>query len=174
MFFFLWKAFKKLISLVASKINIMSWRNLFNEQEAQETVSRINALSSESQPQWGKMNVGQMLAHCSVAYDLVYTDKHPKPGAFQKFMINLFAKSAVVGPKPYKRNGRTAPMFLITGDREFDVEKKRLIDNLQKTQQLGAAHFEGKESHAFGALSENQWNTLFSKHLDHHLTQFGV
>lgn len=152
----------------------MNWKNLFNTEESQEVIARINALVPETQPQWGKMNVTEMLAHCNVAYELVYTDKHPKPKGFQKFMIKLFAKSIVVGPKPYKRNVRTAPMFLITDERDFEVEKKRLIDHIEKTQQLGASHFEGKESHAFGALSENEWNTLFSKHLDHHLTQFGV
>ena len=152
----------------------MNWKNLFNEQESQQAISRINALTSETQPQWGKMSVAQMLAHCNVAYELVYTDKHPKPKGFQKFMIKLFAKNVVVGPKPYKKNSRTAPMFLITDQREFETEKKRLIEHLQKTQQLGPSHFDGKESHAFGALSENEWNTLFSKHLDHHLSQFGV
>ncbi|MFS4493985.1 DUF1569 domain-containing protein [Maribacter sp. 2308TA10-17] len=152
----------------------MDWKNLFNEQESKEAISRINSLTEETQPQWGKMDVAQMLAHCNVAYELVYTDKHPKPGGFQKFMIKLFAKNTVVGSKPYKKNTRTAPMFLITDEREFEKEKKRLVEHIQKTQQLGGSHFEGKESHAFGALSENEWNTLFSKHLDHHLTQFGV
>lgn len=152
----------------------MNWKNLFSEQENQETIARINALSNGTQPQWGKMNVAQMLAHCNVAYELVYTDRHPKPGGFQKFMIKLFAKNIVVGPKPYKKNARTAPMFLITDEREFETEKKRLIDYMRKTQQLGTSHFEGQESHAFGALSGQEWNTLFSKHLEHHLTQFGV
>jgi len=152
----------------------MSWKNLFDQNESKETIERINALTPETQPQWGKMNVSQMLAHCNVAYELVYTDKHPKPSGFQKFMIKLFAKNMVVGPKPYKRNTRTAPMFLITDERDFEIEKKRLIEHLGKTQQLGASHFNGKESHAFGKLSTNEWNTLFSKHLDHHLGQFGV
>jgi hypothetical protein len=120
------------------------------------------------------MNVAQMMAHCNVAYELVYTDRHPKPKGFQKFMIKLFAKNIVVGPKPYKKNTRTAPEFIISDQREFDIEQKRLIEYIQKTQQLGGAHFNGKESHAFGALSEKEWNTLFSKHLDHHLNQFGV
>jgi len=152
----------------------MSWKNLFNEKESQETIDRINNLTPETQHLWGKMDVAQMLAHCNVAYELVYTDKHPKPGGFQKFMIKLFAKNIVVGPKPYKKNSRTAPMFVIADERDFEKEKARLVAHLQKTQQLGAEHFDGKESHAFGKLSTNEWNTLFSKHLDHHLQQFGV
>lgn len=152
----------------------MTWKNLFDEKESQNAITRINSLSPQTQPQWGKMNVSQMLAHCNVAYELVYTDKHPKPKGFQKFMIKLFAKNIVVGPKPYKKNSRTAPMFLITDSRDFETEKRRLVDHLEKTQQLGTAHFNGKESHAFGPLSDKEWNILFSKHLDHHLGQFGV
>ena len=43
-----------------------------------------------------------------------------------------------------------------------------------KTQELGEAHFEGKESHSFGPLNKTEWNNMFYKHADHHLTQFGV
>ena len=152
----------------------MKWKNLFEEKELWETIARINTLTAETQPQWGKMNVSEMLAHCNVAYELVYTDKHPKPRGFKKFMIKLFAKNVVVGPKPYRKNMRTAPMFLISDQRDFEVERKRLIEHLEKTHQLGTGHFDGKESHAFGKLSINEWNTLFSKHLDHHLAQFGA
>ncbi len=152
----------------------MDWKNLFDEKESQETIGRINKLTAETQPLWGKMNVSQMLAHCNVAYELVYTDKHPKPKGFKKFMIKLFAKNIVVGPKPYKKNSPTSPIFVISDERDFQKEKGRLIEHLQKTQQLGAGHFEGKESHAFGKLTSKEWNTLFSKHLDHHLQQFGV
>jgi len=120
------------------------------------------------------MSVDQMLAHLNVAYEMAYTDKHPKPGAVGKFFLKLFVKNAVVGPKPYKKNGQTAPAFKITEKRDFELEKKRLIDYLNKTEQLGADHYHNKESHSFGALSKTEWNTLFAKHLDHHLTQFGV
>lgn len=152
----------------------MSWKNLFDAKETQETIERINMLTDESPALWGKMDVAQMFAHCNVAYEIVYTDKHPKPKGFQKFMIKLFAKNVVVGPKPYKKNIRTAPAFIISDKREFETEKSRLIEHLQKTQQLGAEHFNGKENDAFGALSTKEWNTLFSKHLNHHLTQFGA
>ncbi len=152
----------------------MTWKNLFDEKEAQETIGRINALTPETQPQWGKMNVSEMLAHCNVAYELTYTDKHPKPKGLQKLLVKLFAKKIVVGPKPYKKNLRTAPVFLITDKRDFETEKKRLIEHIEKTQKLGKAHFNNKESHAFGALTDTEWNILFSKHLDHHLGQFGV
>ncbi len=45
---------------------------------------------------------------------------------------------------------------------------------MNKTQQLGENHFDGKESHSFGALNSKEWNNMFVKHLEHHLKQFGV
>jgi len=105
---------------------------------------------------------------------MVYTDKHPKPNFFMKFILKLFVKNSVVGEKPYKRNSQTAPAFLITDTRDFEKERKRLIDYLNQTQALGAKSFDNKESNSFGKLSIKEWNNMFYKHLDHHLTQFGV
>lgn len=64
--------------------------------------------------------------------------------------------------------------FLVTADKNFDKERQRLIDYLNKTQELGEAHFDIKESRSFGSLSVKEWNIMFYKHLDHHLGQFGV
>ncbi|MFC4094363.1 DUF1569 domain-containing protein [Euzebyella saccharophila] len=149
-------------------------KDCFSPDVSSELVSRINQLSPESKGLWGKMNVGQMLAHCNVAYDLVYTNKYPKPMGLKKFFIKLFAKKVVTGPKPYKRNSPTAPVFLITDEREFETEKKKLVEHVEKTQKLGSSYFNNRESHAFGPLTSTEWNTLFYKHIDHHLQQFGV
>lgn len=150
-------------------------KNIFTKAVTDEFIGRIENLTPQSKPLWGKMNVSQMLAHCSVSYEMVYEmDKFPKPGKFMKFIIQLLAKSQVVGEKPYPKNGRTAPQFVITDEREFEKEKAKLVEYLQKTLQLGESHFDGKESHSFGNLSKKEWNNLFYKHLDHHLSQFSV
>jgi len=150
-------------------------KNLFDKTDLQTTINRINQLSSDSTPNWGKMNVAQMLAHINVGYEMAHEDIHPKANFFMRFMLKTFVKPAVCGPKPYPKNGRTAPQFVMTEKmKDFAEEKKRLLDYLQKTQNLGATHFEGKASPSFGALTADEWNVLFAKHLDHHLTQFGV
>ena len=149
-------------------------KNVFNQEDVAAIIARIDKLSPTTPAQWGKMNVGQMLAHCCVAYDMALTDKYPKPNFLMRAMAKLFAKSTVVGPKPYPRNSRTAPEFIITDARVFETEKEHLINNIKKTQELGAGYFDGKESLSFGALSSDEWNTLFYKHLDHHLQQFDV
>lgn len=94
-------------------------KNIFDHSVTTEVVARINALQPESTPLWGKMNVAQMLAHCNKPYETVYENNHPKPNALMKFLTKTFAKSMVVGDKPYKRNGMTVPSFVVK-------EEKRL------------------------------------------------
>jgi hypothetical protein len=149
-------------------------KNIFEKKVSEEIIQRINELNANTPPLWGKMNIAQMLAHCNVIYEYVYEDKHVKPGAFKKFILRLLVKNAVVNEKPYKRNGRTAPDFLITDKKDFEIEKGRLIDFIEKTQELGERHFDNKDSHSFGRLTKSEWNNMFYKHLDHHLSQFNV
>ncbi|KEY19677.1 DUF1569 domain-containing protein [Kaistella antarctica] len=149
--------------------------DVFNSKEAQNYIDRINKLSPETNRMWGTMTVDQMLAHCNVTYEMVYEpQKHKAPGGIAKFILKNFVKSKVVGEKSYSQNSPTAPQFKINGDQDFELEKKRLIGFIQKTQQLGREAFDGKESFSFGKLKAQEWNNMFSKHLNHHLEQFGV
>ncbi len=149
-------------------------KNIFDRQVTEEIISRIEKLHPGSKPLWGKMTVAQMLAHCNVTYELVYENKHKKPGPFKRFLLKLFVKDVVVNEKPYKRESPTAPEFFIKDERDFDTEKRRLIAHLRKTQEHGGSWFDGRESHSFGKLGTQQWNNMFYKHLDHHLSQFGA
>ena len=149
-------------------------KDIFTSAETNEIINRINKLTPETKPQWGKMSVSQMLAHCNVTYEMAVDNKYTKAGGLKKFLLKLFIKPVVVNEKPYKRNSRTAPEFLVNDDKDFATEKNRLINYLQKTQQMGRSHFEGKDSNSFGPLTAQEWNNMFYKHLDHHLTQFGV
>ena len=149
-------------------------KDLFDKNVSEEMIHRIDLLNPNSQRKWGKMSVYQMLAHCNVTYEFVYENIHPKIGGFQKWMLKTFVKNIVVDEKPYKKNGRTAPEFLMVNEKNFEVEKNRLIAYIKKTQELGGDYFDNKESRSFGKLSKTEWNNMFYKHLDHHLTQFGV
>lgn len=149
-------------------------KNIFDPTVTAELIRRTNSLNPETKPLWGKMSVDQMLAHCNVAYEMAYTDKHPKPNALMHFFLKAFVKNGVVNETPYKKNSKTAPQFIITDRKNFEEEKARLISYLGQTCKLGKAHFEGKESISFGPMTAIEWNNQFYKHLDHHLNQFGV
>jgi len=149
-------------------------KNIFELKITNAVINRINKLDAYAKPLWGKMSVDQMLAHCNVTYEMIYESKHVKPNTFKKWMLKAIVKPYVVSEKPYKRNSRTAPEFVISDAKNFEFEKGRLIDYLNKTQALGADYFNNKPSHSFGKLTSDEWNNLFYKHLDHHLKQFGV
>ncbi len=152
----------------------MALLNIFTAAVANQMIERIKTLTTATQPQWGKMNVAQMLAHCNVTYEITYDNIHPRPGAFMRFILKTFIKKTVTGEKPFAKNMRTAPVFLITNEKDFIKEKERLIAYINKTVQIGQAAFEGRENHGFGKLTSAEWNNMFYKHLNHHLTQFGV
>jgi len=149
-------------------------KDIFLKKDSTEIINRINDLKTDSTAVWGSMSVAQMLAHCSVTYEMVYDNIHPKPNGLMRFILKSFIKNGVVNEKPYPRNSRTAPQFIVKGDRDFELEKNRLISYILQTQELGEKEFEGKESLSFGKLTAKEWNNMFAKHLDHHLTQFGV
>ena len=149
--------------------------DMFDANSKERMLKRVNELSPDSEALWGKMSVAQMMAHCNVAYDIAHEpEKHKPLGFIGKFMANVFAKNLVIGDKPYPKGSPTAPMFVMNDPKDFEVEKARLVAYINKTFEQGAEHYEGLENMTFGRLSSKQWNTLFSKHLDHHLRQFGV
>jgi hypothetical protein len=149
-------------------------KNVFDPAVTAELIHRIEQLQPTSPAIWGKMSVDQMLAHCNVAYEMAFTDKHPKANPVMRFLLKNFVKKGVVNEVPYKKNLPTAPAFRIKNAKNFGEEKARLIDFLNQTKALGTAHFEGKDSLSFGPMTATDWNNQFYKHLDHHLGQFGA
>ncbi len=148
--------------------------NIFTADVSDKIINRINSLEITSRANWGKMTVSQMLAHCNVTYEMTFENIHPKPNNFYKFIFKMIVKKKVVTDFPYTHNGKTAPAFIIKSEKNFEEEKNRLINYIYKTKELGESYFDNKESHSFGRLSKEEWNNMFYKHIDHHLSQFGV
>ncbi len=153
----------------------MPLSNIFQKDVTDELINRINKLTKDTKPSWGKMTVAQMLAHCCITYQYVYEPQNfKKPNFFMSWILKAFVKKSVVNEIPYKHNLQTGPDFIIKDDRDFEKEKSRLILFLRRSQQDGEKFYNGKESFSFGKLSIEEWNNMFYKHINHHLSQFGV
>lgn len=152
----------------------MELPNIFEDRVYQNMLARIHTLTPATQPQWGKMNVAQMLAHCSVTYEMQFTNKHKPPGAFLQWVLKKMVKPNVTNTKPYKTGSRTAPQFIIADERDFETEKSKLLAYLAQAHSLGQQHFEGLKNPSFGTMTATEYANMFYKHLNHHLTQFGV
>jgi hypothetical protein len=148
-------------------------KSLFEKDSYQEIIQRINKLTPATTRQWGKMEVAQMLAHCSEAFHVPLSDKK-MPRMFMGILLAWMMKHKMYNDSPWKRNLPTAPNFIIRDKRDFDAEKQKLTDLVGKFFTAGPDNV-GKFPHPFfGTFTKEQWGKCMYKHLDHHLTQFGV
>jgi hypothetical protein len=146
---------------------------LFDTNNYNSIITRIQRLKPDTQAKWGKMNVSQMMAHCSAALDAATGRMEGSKTFMGKYLGPLFKKQ-FYGPKPYGKGVPTDKKFIITDQRDFFKEKQRLLDgitdfyNRKETGDLVLIH------PFFGKLTAEQYSAGMYKHLDHHLSQFGV
>ncbi|MCR8656573.1 DUF1569 domain-containing protein [Paenibacillus endoradicis] len=148
-------------------------KTIFNPMRAAEVLKRIDKLSPNSQPQWGKMNVAQMLAHCSSFQDIAMGTSFP-PRSWLGIIVGRFAKQIMYNDKTLPRNMSTIPTILIADNREFDIEKEKLKQKIITFQNNGPEKCTAHPHPFFGKLTSEQWGIGIYKHLDHHLKQFDV
>lgn len=145
--------------------------NLFHAGVKQQIINRINKLTPQSQAQWGKMNVAQMLAHCKMPIGVALGTHTIKSNPFKRMLLSLF-KSMLWNEKPYKQGLPTDKSFITTGtETDFTREKKALTDTIE---QFTETNMVTNIHPVFGKLTKEQWSMACWKHLDHHLQQFGV
>lgn len=148
-------------------------KNIFDHKHTIEILARIDKLGAHSQPSWGKMNVGQMLAHCSAFQDIASGDSFPKRG-WLGIVIGGFVKSVMYNDKPLPHDMSTIPTILFTDERDFEKEKILLKQKIDLFQRNGPERCTTHPHPFFGKLTAEQWGIGIYKHLDHHLTQFGA
>lgn len=150
--------------------------NLFEPETLLHFTNRINNLNLTTQPQWGRMNVAQMLAHCCAGLEKSMSTTPPtsKRSLLSRFIGPLF-KSMLTSAKPYKPGTPTSPEFVMIGtEKNFEQEKMRLLQLMQTFSNGGPAIVTKYPHGFFGKLTIDEWNKGQCKHLNHHLTQFGV
>lgn len=141
------------------------------EEQAQVFFDRIDLLTSTHLANWGKMNVHQMVCHCTDLIRLATGGlKAHEYGKVDPAEMIALAKARKPVPTPkgldqVKGEG-TAPC-------EFEADKKLLKSFISS--------FVGKSEEYvffdhpyFGKLSKKEWSDLIVYHLNHHLKQFNV
>lgn len=144
--------------------------HIHDPQVFESVATRLNKLTPESRPMWGKMSVGQMLWHVNQALGTALghvqpaNERAPIPSAIIRFAtLNL----------PWIKNAPTNSAFVPKETKDFHVELARTRQLLAeiKAQDIDTA----PPMHPmFGQMSGRDQSRLHAKHLDHHLRQFGV
>ena len=147
--------------------------SLFNTTDLQDTINRVEKLSPGSLRQWGKMTVGQMLAHCNQSLETAM-GKNSIKRLFIGRLLGPLVKKSALGPKPFGRNSPTDRSYIFKDDRNFEVEKGRILETLRQFHHNGQAGCTKDPHPFFGHFSPDQWALFQWKHMDHHLRQFGV
>ncbi|HUS03789.1 MAG TPA: DUF1569 domain-containing protein [Chitinophagaceae bacterium] len=148
-------------------------KSLFEPGVTREMVDRINRLAADTKPLWGKMRVEQMLAHMQSPLRVALGEEKLMKG-LMGFLFGKIAKKQLVTEAPFKKNLPTAPSFIIKEEKNFEEEKSRVIDLVQRFSTEPKEKLDTRVHPFFGKLSADEWNILHWKHLDHHLRQFGV
>jgi hypothetical protein len=148
-------------------------KSIFTAEAHNEIINRLEKLDEQAKAKWGKMTASQMLAHCNFPLQVALQDiSLEKPNFFKRLLFSAF-KSSLYNDKPWRQNLPTTKEFIINDDKDFNTEKKRLVEIInrfyeEKKKSKWPAH------PMFGEFTQEQWGKMQYKHLDHHLKQFGV
>jgi len=148
-------------------------KNLFERETVDEVIARIDKLQPATQRQWGKMDVAQMMAHCSAALDMASGRINP-PRILIGRLIGSFVKPIYTNEKPFSRSSPTDPKLVVLDQREFLPEQQQLKVKLRQFHEGGEPQCTRHPHPFFGALTSQDWGRGMYKHLDHHLRQFGA
>ncbi|MDP2875858.1 MAG: hypothetical protein Q8O00_06705 [Holophaga sp.] len=82
---------------------------------------RIALLQANSPARWGRMNVAQMMAHCTTTMKMPTGELRVKAGFMS--LNGRLVKKRILGEKPFRQGVPTDKAFVVGDVREFDAEK---------------------------------------------------
>ncbi len=109
-------------------------KTIFNKETREELIRRIKDLNEDCEAGWGKMNVYQMLKHCTIWDE--WMSGVNKPVYKQEFIGRIFGKVAlnrmVKDDKPLDKNIPTSPSFKVRElSCDLEAEKKKWIELIE-------------------------------------------
>lgn len=150
-------------------------KSLFDPQQSEAFIERIKRLAPMSEAKWGGMSVSQMMAHLQVPLNLALDYIEIKPNKWITFLFGKRAKrNMVADERPFEKNIPTFKQARIKEARQFEPEREKLIALIKAFQAGGPNSITKKPHPFFGEMTPQDWDILQTKHIDHHLRQFGV
>lgn len=149
-------------------------KTLFDKSTRDELVQRINSINENNKAVWGKMNVSQMLKHCTKWNEWVLGTK-----AFvykQNFIGKIFGKMALKNnTKDAKPIGKNMP-----AGKTFTIKEK--VEEITTLKSIWIEQIKFYENYSndnfihdfFGNMTNEQIGIFAFKHNDHHLRQFNA
>jgi hypothetical protein len=147
-------------------------RTIFDPQERDALLRRIDALAPDRPASWGRMDAPRMVGHltCALQAGLGELAVGPAQGPLSHPPLNWLAIYVLPWP-PGKAD--SPPEFLGRAASTWTADVSLLRSLLERSGARGPGA-PWPPSRVFGRISGQAWGVLHRKHLDHHLRQFGV
>lgn len=147
--------------------------NIFNPEDYQRILQRIDGLRPDHTRRWGKMDLDQMLEHCCLQLRLGLGQLERTGFEGPAIQRTWLGRKLILYVFPWTKGLPTpSQMNMVRGNvpaAQFHAAQKDLLQLLSQVQDHPTLR-----PHPFlGTLSQADWGRLIWKHLDYHLRQFG-
>lgn len=147
----------------------------FIEPALEIIVLKLERLKPDSKPLWGSMSSQRMIEHLSDSVKLSCGD-HSIPLQIPEEKVQ-WAQDFLKSDDPMPKNFEAIFAKKETGLRNNNIESA--ISDFKSDWRYFENHFKtsgsGKTLHPyFGELNFELWKRMHSKHITHHLSQFGI
>ncbi len=147
-------------------------KTIFDKATRDGLIARITTLNESNTAQWGKMNIYQMLTHCTLWEEMILRNKKYKRVFIGLLLGKMLLKNVIKDDSPMRRNSPTIPSLIIketAGDIALAKEKWiSLIEEYENFAEPNPAFIHP----FFGKMTKEQIGYHSYKHTDHHLRQF--
>jgi len=146
-------------------------KTIFDKATKDELIARINSVDENNTAQWGKMNVYQMLKHCTLWEEMTLGKREYKQAFIGKLFGKMALKKVLKNDAPLAHNTPTLPELRITGSGDVEAQKAEWIVLMNEYDNFSNNNF----IHPFfGKMAKEQIGQMAYKHTDHHLRQFNA
>ncbi|REC44664.1 DUF1569 domain-containing protein [Chryseobacterium pennipullorum] len=148
-------------------------KTIFDRTAREELTARIHTIGQNNTAQWGKMNLYQMIKHCTKWNDWVLGNGNHTYR--QDFLGKLFGKMVLKGmvkdDKPMKRNSPAGSFTIKESGGDIERQKKIWLEQIAA---YGNFSNPGFIHDFFGSMKREELGIFVYKHMDHHLRQFNA
>jgi len=134
-------------------------------------IQRLQRLTPETKPQWGKLDAPRLLCHLADTFEMSLGTV-AVPSVNRKTFHHFPMKHLALYILPFPKNVPTPGALRATAPGHFEADRLRVVELIERL--ATAPHAKGPEHPFFGPLTYEEWNALQGKHVSHHLKQFGL
>jgi hypothetical protein len=146
-------------------------KSLSDARARVELLERLERLTPDATPRWGRMTAPQMVAH--LADWMLMASGELKTAARSGVLRYPPFKQLAIYWLPFPRNVQTSPELLARKPSEWWAEQASVRERVQSFERL-YAESPWPEHPVFGRMTPRAWSVFAYRHMDHHLRQFGI